>query len=101
MKRKDKSKKIFSIVEITVLGIFLLALIGCFVLQLAFPKTGIAQWTSENVWDINKSFIALKSHLPTLIKSVIYIVIVYAVIEDRSENVGIVSPCVGKIHHTK
>lgn len=79
MKTKEKSKKIFSIVEITVLGIFLLALIGCFVLQLAFPKTGIAQWTSENVWDINKSFIALKSHLPTLIKSVIYIVIVYAV----------------------
>ncbi len=33
----------------------------------------------ENFWAINKTLISLKTHLPTLIKSLIYIVIIYAV----------------------
>ena len=79
MEKKEKNKKIFSIVEKVVLAVFLVTLIGCFVIQLAFPELPFAAWTRENVWDIDQTFVSLKAHVPTLIKSLIYIVIVYAV----------------------
>ena len=79
MKNKKNSKKIFSILEKIILGLFLIALIGCFIIQLASPTIPFAVWMKENVWDIHKTFISLKSHVPTLIESLIYIVIVYAV----------------------
>ena len=79
MKNKKNSKKIFSILEKIILGLFLIALIGCFIIQLIAPTIPFAVWTKENVWDIHKTFISLKSHVPTLIESLIYIVIVYAV----------------------
>ena len=79
MSSKEKNKKIFSIVEKIILGVFLVALVACFIIQLVAPELPLAVWTRENVWDIDKTFISLKSHVPTLIKSLIYIVIVYAV----------------------
>ena len=79
MKNKKNSKKIFSILEKIILGLFLIALIGCFIIQLVSPTIPFAVWMKENVWDIHKTFISLKSHVPTLIESLIYIVIVYAV----------------------
>ena len=79
MENKKNSKKIFSILEKIILGLFLIALIGCFIIQLVSPTIPFAVWTKENVWDIHKTFISLKSHVPTLIESLIYIVIVYAV----------------------
>ena len=79
MKNNENGKKIFSIVELLILGIFLIALIACFAIQLAAPHLAFSAWIRENVWDVEKSLISLKSHVPTLIKSIIYIVIVYAV----------------------
>ena len=79
MEKKENGKKIFSIVEKIVLGVFVATLLACCIIQLAAPNLAFAIWTRENVWDIKKSFVSLKSHLPTLIKSVIYIVIVYGV----------------------
>lgn len=79
MENKDTKSKLFSIIEKAVLGIFFLAIISCFVIQLIFPDWDISVWTRENVWDIDKTLISLKSHVPTLIKSLIYIVIVYTV----------------------
>ena len=79
MENKKNSKTIFSILEKIILGWFLIALIGCFIIQLVSPTIPFAVWTKENVWDIHKTFISLKSHVPTLIESLIYIVIVYAV----------------------
>ena len=78
MENKEKSKKIFAIVEKIVLGIFLIAFVGCVIVQLAWPELPFALWMRDNVWDIHKTFISLKSHVPTLIKSLVYIVIVYA-----------------------
>ena len=79
MKKNESGKKVFSIIEKVILGLFLAALIACCVIQLAAPKLEFAVWTRDNVWDIKETFISFKSHLPTLIKSIIYIVIVYAV----------------------
>lgn len=79
MDNKEKGKKIFFLVEKIVLGFFLVALVACLILQLVAPELALSVWTRENVWDIDKTFVSLKSHVPTLIKSLIYIVIVYAV----------------------
>jgi small conductance mechanosensitive channel len=76
---KNGKKKVLFVAEIIVLAVFLATVVGCFVTQLAFPNAQFAEWMRENVWDIQKTWVSLKSHLPTLIKSLIYIVIVYAV----------------------
>lgn len=74
-----KNKKIFVAIEITVLSAFLLLFAGCIVSELALPESSVASWMRNNVWDINKTLISLKSHVPVLINSLIYIVLVYSV----------------------
>lgn len=74
-----KEKRTLVIVEITVLAVFLITVLGCLIMQLAFPHLAFSSWIRENVWDIKKTLVSLKTHLPTLIESFIYIVIVYAV----------------------
>lgn len=74
-----KNKKIFVAIEITVLSVFLLLFAGCIVSELALPESSVANWMRNNVWDINKTLISLKSHVPVLINSLIYIVLVYSV----------------------
>lgn len=75
----EKKKKIYIAIEIAVLSMFLLLFAGCIVAELALPKSAVANWMCENVWDISKTFVSLKSHVPVLINSMIYIVLVYAV----------------------
>ena len=75
----EKKKKIYIAIEIAVLSMFLLLFVGCIVAELALPKSAVANWMCENVWDISKTFVSLKSHVPVLINSMIYIVLVYAV----------------------
>ena len=79
MENKQSGKKVFLIVEKIVLILFLLLLVGAFVVQLACPKLAFTTWIKENVWDIRKTLDSLKAHTSTLIRSLIYIVIVYAV----------------------
>ena len=43
------------------------------------PESALAIWMKENVWDTNGTLISLKSHVPVLINSLIYIFLVYAV----------------------
>ena len=75
----EKKKKIYIAIEIAVLSMFLLLFVGCIVAELALPKSAVANWMCENVWDISKTLVSLKSHVPVLINSMIYIVLVYAV----------------------
>lgn len=75
----EKKKKIYLAIEIILLSIFLLMFIGCMVSELALPQSALAGWMRSNIWDINKTLISFKSHIPVLINSLIYIVIVYAV----------------------
>ena len=78
MKEKTK-KKSFLIIEITVLSLFLLLFAGCIISELALPDSKMASWMKGNVWDVNKTLVSIKSHVPVLINSLIYIVLVYAV----------------------
>ena len=75
----EKKNKIFVAIEIAVISLFLLLFAGCIISELAIPESAIAIWMKENVWDINGTLISLKSHIPVLINSLIYIFLVYAV----------------------
>ena len=74
-----KKNKIFTVIEITVVALFLLLFVGCIVTELAQPEWAVSVWMKENVWDVNEALISLKSHVPVIINSLIYIVLVYAV----------------------
>jgi len=78
MEQKTK-KNVFLIVEIAVLSLFLLLFAACIISELAVPDSNIANWMKSNIWDVNKTLISIKSHIPVLINSLIYIVLVYAV----------------------
>ena len=64
------------IVEITVLSLFVLFFIACLTAELVAPTSSLSTWMMENIWDVNKTLVSLKSHVPVLINSLIYIVIV-------------------------
>ncbi len=75
---KKKTKVLF-IVEMFVLAVFIAFALSCVIVQLAAPSTPYATWVKDNVWDIKGSLTSLKSHVPTIIQSLIYIIIIYAV----------------------
>ena len=72
-------KNVFKIVEITVLSLFVLMFIGCIALEVAIPESAASVWIKENVWNITKTVASVKAHVPVLINSLIYIILVYAV----------------------
>ena len=76
---KKTNKKTLLILEITGLSLFLLVFVGCLVAEICAPESALAVWMVANVWDVHKTVVSLKSHVPVLINSFIYIVIVYAV----------------------
>ena len=76
---KNKKKNVLLIIEVILLAIVIALFTVCLIVQLINPESAIAMWMKDNVWDIHKSLISLKTHLPTLIQSLIYIVIIYAV----------------------
>ena len=78
MEKKTKNN-VFLIIELTVLSLFLLLIIGCLVSEISMPESAIATWMKTNIWDVHKTFISLKSHVPVIVNCLIYIVIVYAV----------------------
>ena len=78
-KKQEGGKKIFSIIEKIVLGVVFAALVACIVIQLVSPELPFSVWTRENVWDVKQTLVSLQAHVPTLIESVIYIVIVYVI----------------------
>lgn len=77
--KQETNKKVFFIVEIAVLSLFLLLFAGCIISELASPESAVAAWMKANIWDVNKTLISLKSHVPVLVNCLIYIVLVYAI----------------------
>ena len=75
---KNKKKNVL-IIEIILLAIVVALFAVCFSVQIANRESAISIWMKENVWDIHKTLISLKTHLPILIKSLICIVIIYTV----------------------
>lgn len=78
MKQNSQKKKVFLIVEICVLSLFLLAFICCLVTELVATESALAIWMKTNIWDVQKTVTTFKSHIPVLVNCLIYIIIIYA-----------------------
>ena len=79
MKDNKKKGKVRLAIEIIILSLFVLMFLGCLLVELIAPESSFSQMMKENIWDVNQTLVSLKSHVPTLINSLIYIVLVYAV----------------------
>ena len=79
MKDNKKKGKVRLAIEIIILSLFVLMFLGCLLVELIAPESNFSQMMKENIWDVNQTLVSLKSHVPTLINSLIYIVLVYAV----------------------
>lgn len=77
MKEKKKSKLLW--LEIIILSLVVAGFVACIVVELVSPESEISTWMKENVWDVTKMSASLKAHVPVLINSFIYIVLIYAV----------------------
>lgn len=76
---KEKNNKVKKIIEITALSLVLVLFLFCIIVQFALPTTPYAIWVRDNIWNVKGSLDGLKTHLPTIIRSIIYIVIIYAI----------------------
>ena len=79
MKEKKNKKKAFTIVELIIIGVVIAAFITLLVIESVSPGTSFSDWVKNNVWDTQKAQADFNTHLPTLIQSLIYVVIIYAV----------------------
>ena len=74
----EKKNKKTLIIKLSVFSLFLLLLIGCLAAEICAPASALAGWVKTNVWDVQRTLVSLKSHVPVLVNCLIYIVIVYA-----------------------
>ncbi len=79
MTKKERSRKIFKIVEIVALSLVVALFVGAIILELAFPDASIAVWVKANIWDATNAWESFKAQIPELIQSLMYVVIVVAV----------------------
>jgi len=79
MEKKDRRKKGFSIAELIIIGIVLITALVFIIIEMASPESTVGDWVKNNVWDTEKAGKDFMTHLPTLIQSLIYVVIIYAV----------------------
>jgi len=74
-----KKKKGFTIAEIIILTLVISVFIVFVIIEMAAPDTSVSEWFKDNVINTKNVGKSFKSHLPTLIKSIIYVVVIYAV----------------------
>ena len=76
---EKKSKKRFTIIELIIIGIVLAAFVTFIIVEMAAPGTDVSNWVKNNIWNTEQAGKDFMTHLPTLIQSVIYVVVIYAV----------------------
>ena len=74
-----KKKKGFTIAEIIILALVISVFIVFVIIEMAAPGTSVSKWFKDNVINTKNVGKSFKSHMPTLIKSIIYVVVIYAV----------------------
>ena len=77
--KKKKNKQIAIIVEICVCAVVLLVFIALILLEVLAPATPLGGWVKDNVWNTEEAGAKFMTHLPVLVKSLVYIVIVLVV----------------------
>ena len=78
MENKETKKKKWTIIELIVIGVVLAAFITFIIIEIVAPKSEVGAWIKSNVWDTDKAASDFRTHLPTLIQSIIYVVVIYA-----------------------
>ncbi len=79
MKKQNKKNSIFQILQLILIILVLLFIGMCIVVQLVKPESNLGKWVASNVWDLSKTQAIINNHIPTIIRSIMYIVIVYSV----------------------
>lgn len=79
MKKQNIKINIFQILQITLIVLVLAFIIMTIVVQLVSPDSELGKWFILNVWDLSKTSVIFNNHVPILIRSIIYIVIVYSI----------------------
>ena len=74
MKNKKKG---FTIAEIVIISVVLVTFLTLLILEMAMPGSSIGEWIKANVIDTSNVAKSFMTQLPTFIKSVIYIVVIY------------------------
>lgn len=73
-----KTKKIFSIIGITLGATVILLFIVGLIIEGVLPTSTVGEWVKENVWDISEVGAAFNAHVKTIIRSVVLIVVIFA-----------------------
>ena len=77
--KKKKNKKIAIIVESCICAVVLVIFIALILLEVLAPATPLGGWVKDNVWNTEEAGAKFMTHLPVLVKSLVYIVIVLVV----------------------
>ena len=78
MKEKKTNKKL-TIIELIIIAIVLIVFGTFIIIEMVAPGTEVSVWVKENVWDTEKAGKDFMTHLPVLIQSIIYVVVILAV----------------------
>lgn len=79
METKERKRKAWKIVSITLGALIILAFLVCIILEVTLPSTNeFVAWAKENVWDVTQFPAMMQAHYKTLIHCVILIVVVLA-----------------------
>lgn len=76
---KNKKQNCFKYIEITMIVLVLCFIILATVIQLINPNNAFSKWCMDNVWNVQNIKTSFVSHIPVLIDSLIYIIIIYSV----------------------
>lgn len=79
MKEKSTKKLVIHIIQIILGALFLIGFIVCIVLQLIAPELEVSLWMKQYVWDVSKTGEDFQKQLPTIIHSLIFIVLIFAI----------------------
>ena len=77
--KEKKNKKVFTIVELSIIFVVIVAFLTFIIIEMAAPASTVGEWVKNNIWDTEKAGKDFMSHLPTLMQSIIYVVVIYAV----------------------
>ena len=79
MEKKNKKINIYQILQIVLIVLVLAFIAMCIIVQLIDSTSNISKWIIENVWDLNKTKAIFNDRVPTIIRSLIYIVLIYGI----------------------
>lgn len=79
MKKNKVLRKIALVLEMVILAFLILGFGLLLLMQAIFPTWGLSLWMKDNILDVSSIGTTVINHLPVLVTSLIWIVVIYAV----------------------